>query len=121
MSAEPPRKQRLSRLDVIFIDAPIYFLTACTDKRRKLLADPAVHAALIRFAEGGPVKNSLSKTLRVCKISSPHWQKTFFDHVLRNSESYAEKWNYVLENPARAGLVDRAEGWPFQGEIFQLD
>ena len=37
------------------------------------------------------------------------WQRGFFDHLLRNSESYAQKWDYVRENPVRAGLVDRAE------------
>jgi putative transposase len=67
------------------------------------------------------LKNTLSKSLRNRKISPPHWQKTFFDHVLRNSESYADKWEYVSENPVRAGLVQRAEDWPFQGEIFLLD
>jgi hypothetical protein len=29
-----------------------------------------------------------------------------FEHVLRSSESYTEKWNYVLDNPVRAGLAD---------------
>jgi|SRR5262249_60560303 len=29
------------------------------------------------------------------------WQEEFFDHVLRSSESYAEKWNYVRNNPVR--------------------
>jgi len=33
------------------------------------------------------LKNTISKALRVQKIPSPHWQKTFFDHVLRSSES----------------------------------
>jgi REP element-mobilizing transposase RayT len=67
------------------------------------------------------LKNSLSKALRAQKISAPHWQKTFFDHVLRSSESYSEKWEYVCENPVRAGLVKEPEDWPFQGEIFLLE
>src|SRR5436305_14920706 len=65
------------------------------------------------------VKNTLSKTMRSKTISPPHWQKTFFDHVLRSAESYTEKWNYVRENPVRAGLVNRWEDWPFQGEILR--
>ena len=156
MTAELPRKQRLNRLDTIFIEAPIYFVTACTDKRRRLLANPSVHKALIEFAKGGPahgawlgryvlmpdhlhafvaldeekitlakwmksLKNALSKSLRNRKILSPHWQKTFFDHVLRNSESYGEKWEYVHANPLRAGLVERPEDWLFQGEIYPLE
>ena len=49
------------------------------------------------------------------------WQPGFFDHLLRNSESYQQKWHYVRENPVRAGLVARAEDWPYQGEIAPID
>jgi putative transposase len=37
------------------------------------------------------LKNSLSKTLRNLGHSAPHWQKDFFDHVLRNEDSYGAK------------------------------
>jgi putative transposase len=68
---------------------------------------------------------SLTQRIRVLKRTlstviptpRPHWQRGFFDHVLRNSESYSEKWDYVRENPVRAGLVASAEAWPFAGEI----
>ena len=49
------------------------------------------------------------------------WQPGFFDHLLRNDESYAQKWEYVRENPVRAGLVKFAEDWPYQGEIVHID
>ena len=49
------------------------------------------------------------------------WKEGFFDHVLRSDESYSQKWNYVRENPARAGLVNLAEDWPYQGEIVYID
>lgn len=49
------------------------------------------------------------------------WQPGFFDHLLRGEESYREKWEYVRENPVRAGLVEHAEQWPFQGEIVLID
>ena len=48
------------------------------------------------------------------------WERGFFDHVIRNAESYAQKWDYVRQNPVRAGLVERAEDWPYQGEIVQI-
>ncbi len=50
----------------------------------------------------------------------PLWQREFFDHVLRSSESYSEKWNYVRDNPVRAGLVVSAEGWALAGEVEEL-
>jgi putative transposase len=49
------------------------------------------------------------------------WQPGFFDHLMRNSESYAQKWSYVRENPVRAKLVARVEDWPYQGEIVLID
>ncbi|MEP7016165.1 MAG: transposase [Verrucomicrobiota bacterium] len=32
------------------------------------------------------LKNTVSKVLRVNRVPSPHWQKGFFDHVLRSEE-----------------------------------
>jgi REP element-mobilizing transposase RayT len=49
------------------------------------------------------------------------WQPGFFDHLLRNDESYAQKWAYVRDNPVRAGLVARTEQWQYQGEIVYID
>lgn len=50
----------------------------------------------------------------------PHWQPGFFDHLLRHGENYSEKWNYVYQNPVRAGFVERPEDWEFQGEIVSI-
>jgi putative transposase len=150
------RKKRLHRLELLFVPSPIYFVTACRERRRKLLSNAAVHETFLRFAKqrarfgawiGAYVimpdhfhlfvatdhekitlsewmkslKNAISKTLRLAGVDPPHWQKAFFDHVLRSSESYSEKWSYVRENPVRAGLVKKAEEWPFQGEVFSLE
>ena len=49
------------------------------------------------------------------------WQQGYFDHVVRNSESYAQKWEYVFQNPVRKGLVSDAAMWPYQGEICLID
>jgi putative transposase len=49
------------------------------------------------------------------------WQRGFFDHLIRNSESYSHKWEYVRDNPLRAGLVNLREDWVFQGEIVEID
>ncbi len=51
----------------------------------------------------------------------PVWQRGFFDHLLRSDESYAQKWQYVWDNPVRAGLVAKAEDWAYAGEIILID
>ena len=67
------------------------------------------------------LKNSLSKTLRALRVPPPHWEKVFFDHILRSDESYSAKWHYVRENPVRARLANEWRDWPFIGEIFDLE
>jgi putative transposase len=66
------------------------------------------------------LKRSLTTVLDETDVPSPHWQKGFFDHVMRSGESYSEKWNYVRDNPVRAGPVAESDAWPFQGEICEL-
>ena len=50
-------------------------------------------------------------------VKVPFWQKEFFDHLLRSNESYSEKWEYVRQNPVRAGLVENTDDWEFAGHI----
>lgn len=57
---------------------------------------------------------------RELSFFGPVWQEEFFDHLLRSSESYSQKWDYVKENPVRAGLVANADEWPWQGEVESL-
>jgi len=47
----------------------------------------------------------------------PFWQPGFFDHVLRSAASRAEKWDYVRQNPVRAGWVGDASEWPYAGSV----
>lgn len=73
-------------------------------------------------------EQTLGTTIRLLKRSlsaaitdpMPHWQPGIFDHLLRHSESYSEKWNYVLNNPVRAGLVENPDDWPYQGQIIEI-
>jgi REP element-mobilizing transposase RayT len=67
------------------------------------------------------LKNSVSKTLRGLDIPVRHWQKGFFDHVLRSADSYSQKWEYVRDNPVRAGLVRHWQEWPYSGEVYPLE
>jgi len=40
---------------------------------------------------------------------------------LRRSESYAEKWQYVANNPVRHRYVRRLQDWAYQGELNVLE
>jgi putative transposase len=148
-------KPRLRRLDRLYTDSPIYFLTLCTQDRKRSLANVAIRQEFTRFSERATeflvwvgffmimpdhihlfagfcrespplskwikaLRGDLSKTLREDEGEVTHWEKDFFDHVMRSEESYREKCQYVRQNPVRAGLVERPEDWPYQGEIRPL-
>ena len=85
------------------------------------------------FARPGRDCDSMSKWMRTLKSISarriiqatghpaPIWQADYFDRYIRSSESYSEKWNYVVENPVRKELVKASAEWPWQGEIYELE
>jgi putative transposase len=50
----------------------------------------------------------------------PVWQKSCWDNQLRRDESYSAKWDYVRNNPVRAGLCLTPDEWPFQGELHEV-
>ena len=45
------------------------------------------------------------------------WQRYGFEHTLRDDELTLAVAKYILENPVRAGLVNRVEDYPFVGSL----
>ena len=59
----------------------------------------------------------LAKTIGDFKsfLSKKHgirFQANFFDTRIRDQEHFAEKWNYICQNPVAKGLVPAAREWP---------
>jgi REP element-mobilizing transposase RayT len=42
------------------------------------------------------------------------WLDSGFGRLLRRDERREEKWEYMRQNPVRAGLVAQPEDWPYQ-------
>jgi REP element-mobilizing transposase RayT len=132
-------KDRPHRLDLIYSNQPLYFVTFATRDRKRIPSLDGAQTVLEQYARRaienfnvslgryvimpdhvhlfvrgdrnftlsswiGGLKRAISVTLESPKL----WQPGFFDHILRSDESYGEKWNYVHENPVRAGLVKSA-------------
>ena len=49
--------------------------------------------------------------------ASTLWQRSYFEHVLRDEEDTIGVAKYILENPVRAGLVERPEAYPYLGSM----
>jgi REP element-mobilizing transposase RayT len=54
------------------------------------------------------------------RIHGIRFQRDFFDTRIRDDAHFAEKYNYILDNPVRKGLCETAQDWPhvikFSGE-----
>ena len=50
----------------------------------------------------------------------PIWQVDYWDRQLRSGEHYSEKCEYIRNNPVRAGLIEHADDWRFQGVMNEL-
>ncbi|HEX3321636.1 MAG TPA: transposase [Terriglobales bacterium] len=83
-----------------------------------------VHLVLLPLADSEGMF-SISEIMQGIKSTSAHrinkllgrkgivWQQESFDHVLRVEEGIAEKVNYIINNPVRAGLAERSEQYPW--------
>jgi putative transposase len=49
------------------------------------------------------------------KFKHPLWQRYGFERTLRDEEATLGVVRYIVENPLRAGLVEKVEAYPFAG------
>ena len=120
-----------------------YFVTACAEERGgNILCRSEVAEELFRTARiyhekqrwflillllmpdhmhaliGIDGETSLSNLIRdykraITRIIGVNWQRNFFDHRIRRDESLREKFDYICENPIRAGLITTGQKWPY--------
>ena len=134
----PPRIPVLLGLD----QSIIYFVTFCVERRRRVLDNDDAFAAFreatinlewhviaavlmpdhIHVLAGPhdrdkPVSQlsaALKRRMRKQLNAAWTWQPGCFDRLLRREESAQEKWEYIRENPVRAGLVAHWPDWPYR-------
>ncbi|MGD1714797.1 hypothetical protein ACP6PK_15635 [Dapis sp. BLCC M172] len=41
------------------------------------------------------------------------WQSERYDRIVRNDLELTNMWEYIRQNPVKAGLSDSPEGYPF--------
>lgn len=72
-----------------------YFITICTQDRKKILSRISVGTSEIaRFV--GTFKRFCNK-----EYGSNIWQSRYYDHVIRNQQDYNEVWEYIENNPTK--------------------
>ena len=122
-------------------DGSLFFLTICCEERgqnqlcEKVVAESLFEAAsfymgrsewfirlmllmpdhchaLVSFPSGVEMSKVISNWKRfTAKKTGINWQKNYFDHRIRNEESWEEKATYIRMNPVRKGLVSTPSEW----------
>ncbi|HWB20589.1 MAG TPA: class I tRNA ligase family protein [Phycisphaerales bacterium] len=49
------------------------------------------------------------------------WQSEYFDRVIRDEEEFLEKWNYIWNNPVKAGLAREPDQYLFTKQLSDDD
>jgi REP element-mobilizing transposase RayT len=63
-------------------------------------------------------KGKLTPVARTLESRRTLWQRSFYDHALRSTESIFEVSGYIWENPVKAKLVDTPEKYPLSGSLI---
>jgi putative transposase len=122
----------------------IYFLTFCVANRQKVpangLAFAALKGAIARLTKWNVIASilmpdhvhlliaprereaavenasaAIKRFMRQDLKAAGRWQPGSFDRLLRSDESAEEKWQYILKNPVRAGVVQKwSDFWPYR-------
>ena len=138
------------RVFVSISEPTIVLVTVCTQGRKRWLAQADIHQALLKtwtqaaawmigryvlmpdhlhfFCAPTDLMFALDRWVaywkRLFARANPErlgaWQRLSWHHRLRRDESYQEKWEYVRNNPVRAGFVLHPNDWPYQGELNVL-
>ena len=147
---EPGRQTPAKGVHVCAGEPNWVFLTVCTERRKNWLAESSVQKILHDIwqytATAWLVSDYLLMPDHLHLFCAPYdlkftierwmgfWKDRFakahsgegifqvggFHHRLRDGESYSQKWQYVRENPVRAGLVMHPEEWIYSGHVHDI-
>jgi putative transposase len=110
----PPGKNQLCRAEVgdAVLDAMAHNHEKLVWHCRLCLLMPYHLHAIIAFPRESGMKALIANWKKFVAVKSGvEWQRDFFDHRLRNHHQFQEKMEYILMNPVRKGLCERAEDW----------
>lgn len=80
-----------------------------------LLLQPEIESDLVKFIQH--YKSWTTRQAWKHGIQGKLWQRSFYDHILRNGDDLERHLRYIIENPVRAGIVDDWREFPYSGSL----
>ena len=98
---ELPQRKRLRLQNFDYSSSGAYFITICT-KDRKMLFAPVGAEIVQSFKRYSTVEYvKMVKDGILSPFDKQIWQRSFYDHVIRNRDDYNEIYKYIYENPMK--------------------
>ena len=98
---ELPQRKKLRLQNFDYSSSGAYFITICT-KARKMLSAPTVSEIIQSFKRYSTVEyTKMVKDGILPPFDKQIWQRSFYDHVIRNRDDYNEIYKYIYENPMK--------------------
>ena len=95
MSLPKRKPNRLPRFDYGTVGA--YFITICAREKKKVF-DRVVE---VRANQTIPAFVSTLKRMTNRTAGVQLWQRSYYDHIIRDQLDYDTIWQYIDENPAK--------------------
>ena len=100
-----PKRKSIRIEDYDYSTPGAYFITICATNREKIfwsdrrdeLCSSACAPTISRVIK--QFKGSITK-----QVGRTIWQKSFYDHGIRNQQDYNEIWEYIENNPLKYAL-----------------
>ncbi|MBI3987652.1 MAG: transposase [Lentisphaerae bacterium] len=51
-------------------------------------------------------------------VPGPVWHREYWDRYMRDERHFRQAMEYIHENPVKAGLIEKAEDWPWSSARF---
>ncbi len=104
----------------------------CVEEEFDILAYCFMPDHVHLLVEGRTIQSDLRRLVKLAKQRTAFvfrtrllvpqlWQEGYYDRVLRSADCVDVVVRYILDNPVRAGLVTRAEDYPFSGATYWPD
>lgn len=99
-------------------EIPVYAYCIMPDHVHSLISASS-KKGIVEFVR--EIKSLSTRLLWKYGYTGKIWQTSFYDHFLRKHEDLKTTARYIINNPVRAGLVERWDNYEFCGSwIFDL-
>ena len=86
----------------IYVVMPNHFHAIITISRADMESAPTLSEIIQSFKRYSTIEYmKLVKTGILPPFNKQIWQRSFYDHIIRNQEDYNEKYEYISQNPMR--------------------